>query len=314
LDPERFQGIAANAEQTAPITLDKYLRDVMDGDSSSKPKRIALRNKRFYVQFGEACSALFEYLEFTRLAEDDEQYWTLPSVSSDEASSIGSRRAFFEDAKSEVQSLIDSKIPDEVVKPYPAKGQLQTALRCPPRSDLTSAAEKGQAGDLTVLGVTAKSSSKVLLYAYLCQANTDPRNQTKYLSALQSLANDRQDLDLQLEAVTIESLKDTPQLPAYTTDEPLANAYIHFQLPSDYNDEDDLIVGRYKTYRDNSPAQKLNHRLSLLTIGQARQSKRILDLAYGGMELDEAYQFLEADAAWPTESIAAFAESMVSVS
>ena len=318
-DPERFRDSTPEKDYAmikgALMNLNKYLKNVLEDDGMAPRKRISFRNKSFMVQFGEECAPIFEYLGF-EVDDDhtrDEKFWLPPRLPPQEGKTpLGTMRAFYEDARSEVQSFLDENPPQNspVVKPVSsARDMLEALLSCRPSKlarDRDSASD-----DWRTLGVTAGAEDDLLKYAYTRQSQMDPHHQQIYLDALSRLASDR-DIDLQLFVVDQrESQQKSEAAQRGTT--PIDKAYAHFGLPAGCGEGAQYIINVYKTYREQSPAQKHEHRKALLQIGQERKSDAIVAEAYQTMEPAEAYALLGADVLWPMDSIASLAQSMLEV-
>ncbi|KAK3376758.1 hypothetical protein B0T24DRAFT_228485 [Lasiosphaeria ovina] len=325
-DPERYHDVGPAREDfyatTSLSTLNQYLKNVLDGGGSGARKRISFRNKTFSVQFGPACKHIFEYLGFE--VEFDEEtgdhYWLPPQLPPQEGKTpLGSRRAFYEDVRSEVQSLLDETPPSNqpVVRPISAKDPLERALGCDNANQRRSRlpVDNDEAADFQTLGATTDSDESMLKYAYSHQIRTDPSHKNVYLEALGRLAG-RREMDLQLfvfkqqEDIQAQFAKRNPAPPG--SDDITDKAYAHFGLSKDSSGDAVYFINVYKTYREQSPAQKSQHRLNLLRIGKHRKSQAILDEVYKTeMEPTEAYSYLAAEPTWPMESIAVLAQSSV---
>ncbi|KAL2268314.1 hypothetical protein VTJ83DRAFT_3160 [Remersonia thermophila] len=330
-DPDRYADITAEKEAQlltgALYTLNQYLKNIVEDDGTGPRKRISRRNKTFQVQFGLDCDPIFVYLGF-ELEHDinaGETYWLPPRLQPhDGKTPIGSKRAFYEDVRSEVQSLLDDKPPVDgqpVVKPVlSARDSLEKALRCDKghRSVSTLPERRDEARHFATLGVPADADDALLKFAYNRQVDTDPDNAGSYLEALGYLAGRRSE-DLQMFVFSHQEVlakghewgKDAgaPPLPPDDREKP----YSHFGLTRDCPEEPAYFIRVYRTYRDQSPAQKSDHRLALLEIAMDRDSEELRQEVFGNpMELAEACQFLSVDPQWPMDSIAMTAQTSAS--
>lgn len=306
-------------------TLNQYLKNILDDDGQGSRKRISFRNKTFMVQFGQDCNFLFRYLGFDEEhdTKEGESYWLPPRLpSQDGKTPVGSPRAFYEDVRSEVQSLLEDKPPfngQPAVLPIPAREQLEKALGCDKRSRFanTSSIASNEAGYFSILGAPVEADDAMLTFAYSRQVDTDPERAKVYLEALGALAA-RRDVDFQMFVFNQQELiseKEKKSAAVAPEAGPVEKAYAQFGLTRDCPEDPSYFIRVYKTYRAQSPAQKANHRLALLTIANDKQSSELFSEVYGqDMDLAEACQFLNVDQAWPMDNIAAMAQSITSVS
>lgn len=300
LDPVRFnpQNLKNDMEYTALTTLNAYLRDCLGKTVDEPPKRIATRNKRFYIQFGASCSQIFEYLGLDRKVIEDEEYWFLPELEHypDEKTPIGTQRAFIEDARSEIQALIEEQGGQQsggtVVRPWSeALFKLKRALSCPWWDTTGGKKPDDDDADFMRLGTLPNPDEEILKYAYERQVEVDPLRRKLYCDALQRLASNRS-IDLQIFTATEASLIEQQEA---TSNTPLAQAYTHFNMPADCAESDEFVIQKYKVFCEQSPAQKVQHRQKLFLIGCERQSKPILEHAVSDFSFEEACDLLQLE-------------------
>jgi ubiquitin carboxyl-terminal hydrolase 25/28 len=300
LDPIRFspQNLKNDMEYTALTTLNAYLRDCLGKTVDEAPKRIATRNKRFYIQFGASCSHIFEYLGLDRKVIEDEEYWFLPELQHypDEKTPIGTQRAFIEDARSEIQALIEEQVGQQsggsVVKPWSeALFKLKRALNCPWWDTSGGKKPEDDDADFRRLGTLPNPNEDILKYAYQRQVEADPLRRKVYCDALQRMASNRS-VDLQIFTATEASLIEQQEASSNT---PLAQAYTHFNMPADCAESDDFVVRKYKVFCEQSPAQKVQHRQKLFVIGCEWKSKPILEQAVSNFAFEEACDLLQLE-------------------
>ncbi|KAK3990885.1 hypothetical protein QBC44DRAFT_238207 [Cladorrhinum sp. PSN332] len=202
-DPERYKDVddaKAYTYKTSPLsTLNIYLANILDDTGTGKPKRISVRNKTFTAQFGESCERIFQGLGFIRQTEEGESYWLPPRLAPEEANSktaLRSVRAFYQDVKSEVQSIIDTR---------PSVGQRQVMafelawdplwklLGCDkyswPDRIRPGMSKSDEQQNLWILGAPVKSGDVLLEYAYRRQITQNPSDREAYLLALSNLAS-----------------------------------------------------------------------------------------------------------------------------
>jgi ubiquitin carboxyl-terminal hydrolase 25/28 len=329
-DPERYADISPEKEThymtSAPSTLNAYIKNILEEDVTGPRKKISFRNKTFQVQFGPDCESMFQFLGFQ--VQDDkanqDSYWVPPRLPPQEGKTpVGSLRAFYEDVRSEVQSLLDDKPfvngqPGAKVLPIPAREQLEKALGCDkaPRSASTVAANGDEAPHFAILGAPVGADDALLKYAYSRQVETDPEHAPAYLGALGALSARRAE-DLQMFVISEqESMATSKEEASAVSPEARATerAYAHFGLRRDCPEDADYFLRVYTTYREESPAQKSDHRLALLEIAKDRNSDVLAAEVYGPeFELPEACRFLNVQSDWPMDSIAQMAHSVASV-
>lgn len=301
MDPVRFnpESLKNDMEHTALVTLNAYLRDCLGKTVNEPPKRIATRNKRFYIQFGAATSQVFEYLGLERKVIEDEEYWFLPELDHypNERTPINTQRAFIEDARSEIQALIEEQSGQRdssggTVKPWSeALFKLKRALNCPWWDTAGGKKPEDDDADFRRLGTLPNPNEDMLKYAYQRQVEADPLRRKDYCDALQRLASHRS-VDLQIFTVTEASLIEQQEA---STNTPLAQAYSHFNLPADCDESDDFVIRKYKVFFEQSPAQKVQHRQKLFLIGHERKSKALMEQAVRDFSFEEACDYLQLE-------------------
>lgn len=288
-DPDRFANLKEDLEQKSLITLNAYLRDCLQQSTSSEPKKVATRNKIFVVQFGESSLPIFQDLGFEINVIDGEEYLMLPRPDEVPGNTpIGSRRAYYEDLRHEVLTLVDESGREQVKEKLPAKARLERSLSCYNHGVAAPAKQQDDPADLQLLGVAANCSDSILKFAYECQVQTNPDKRKDCCMALHRLSCYRGD-DLQMFATLQMSMEETTTKP--TTD-PLKQAYAHIGVPPDVQDES-TIIASYKQLFIQDPDRKKLHRRMLLRIGKSLGSTLIQGLACDMPDYKEACQFLE---------------------
>ena len=328
-DPARYADTTAEKETSyltgALTTLNQYLKNIIDDNGAGPRKRISWRNKTFLVQFGQDCEPIFRYLGFDQDhdQQNNESYWLPPRLPPQEGKTpVGSDRAFYEDARSEVQSLLDDKPPvngQPVVKPISARDQLEKALGCDKAHRAVSSlpVEPSEAPYLATLGAPADADDALLKFAYNRQVEVNPDQTPAYLESLGTLSARRSE-ELQMFVFTHQELvakkeRETTGGEPPSTDA-VDKAYAHFGLTKACPEAPTYFIHVYNAYREQSPAQKSDHRLALLEIGRHRNSPEIRSEVFGRqMDLSEACQFLHVEPEWPMDSIAVTAQSVASV-
>tara|TARA_R110002060_G_scaffold29983_4_gene40466 strand:+ start:724 stop:1095 length:372 start_codon:yes stop_codon:yes gene_type:complete len=71
-EPARYQGMEPVGPVSALWYLRSYLSDAKAAKDSASLKKIAKRNKKFVMAFGNECNDLFETLGFTEIEEPAE--------------------------------------------------------------------------------------------------------------------------------------------------------------------------------------------------------------------------------------------------
>ncbi len=327
-DPSRYADVTPEKEVAymtgALSTMNQYLKNILEDDGNAARKRISTRNKTFLVQFGGECDTIFRYLGFGEDHDQDsgESYWLPPRLPPQEGKTpVGSLRSFYEDARSEVQSLLDDKPlanGQPVVKPISARDQLERALGCDKdhRSVSSLSAQDSEAPYFATLGAPVDADDALLKFAYSKQVEADPEQTPTYLEALGTLSARRSE-ELQMFVISRQEIiaeKRKESTEGASDVGPVERAYAHFGLKRTCPEDPAYFIRVYNTYRKQSPAQKSEHRLALLEIGKDRNSKEIREEVFERqMELGEACQFLHVELEWPMDSIAVTAQSMALV-
>lgn len=327
-DPERYKDTTPEKEKhfltTALSTLNQYLKNILDDDGTGSQKRISCRNKTFLIQFGPACNDIFRYLGFREEYDGNtlDTYWVPPRLSHQEGKTpLASPRAFYEDVRSEVQSVLDDAPPMDgppVVRPISARDQLEKALGCGKISCSVSAlpVDNNEWQHFCALGAPVNANDAMLKFAYRRQMETDPEHVSVYLGALGSLAGRRGE-ELQMFVFNEQSRLEEKQKKSSTSAsgaDPVERAYAHFGLSRNRREPPSFFIGVYKNYREQSPAQKADHRRALALIARDQESTVIRDEVYSKpMELSEACDYLGVQPEWPLDNIGAAAQSVASV-
>jgi ubiquitin carboxyl-terminal hydrolase 25/28 len=306
-NPERYKN--HNIIEATPFDalkiLRKYLTDIFSNPGNSK--KIAVQNKTFVMLFGTDCDALFQWLEFVPYsewnadAETNDTFWKLPvlqSIDVDAPLEVKSQKDFLQDVITEViQHMVNSK-PEDVAlgfvwTPLPAYNDQKKVLGCMdyPTHKRPIELESDTHPHYLGLGANRDFSDQLVLFAYHRQRYCDPKNSPYYLECLIGISGGRDSSDLEIEFVSARS-KDENTLSE------IEGAYkfldIPLDTPLDTPNGDDWILGVYKSRIESAPRQKEEARNSLLIIGRARDSVKILDFANNKeMTYEEALKFLE---------------------
>lgn len=206
-DPVRYESATDDWATQAPRNLNTYLKNMLD----NQPRRsISKRNKRFAVIFGPRCFDLFRRLEFqedvmeredgvdegtftpralrTSTPEQDEETEGQTDAKRDnEETEIGSYRAFIEDVRTEVQSLIH-RMGDSEEQPSFIHRVLQKNMGCSPfelKDRVFVDLERYK-----LLGILPEESAEVVVNAYYRQWVPMFGRKRELIESLKQVAND----------------------------------------------------------------------------------------------------------------------------
>ena len=317
-DPDRFANLNDSLERKPLLTMNAYLRDSLGQFTSPEPKKVASRNKVFVVQFGPRSLPIFEYLGFEIRNIDGEEYLILPRPPQTSGTTdVGSMRAFYEDARSEILALVEESGREQVMMPqFPARARLERALGYYNHSHTSRPKPQDDLADFEVLGAPVDSNEPLLRFAFLCQTQTNPSKTSDYTRSLQNLASGRSH-DLQMYAATQASLVDDA-VAHQAPEDPLAQAYLRFGFsPSDEPPADWALRANFKTACAQDPTQIPFLRQCLLRIGKARNSDALIDSACEITDFKEACRILDVEDLGDqaaAEVLIGFAEAQIRVS
>ncbi|CAK7222357.1 ubiquitin-specific protease ubp2 [Sporothrix bragantina] len=329
-EPERFADVA-NVTPNALAYLRAYLRDIVDENREKNPdgtvveRKIDQRNKKFYIQFGNGPEAaeLMTYLGFEEVANEDSRSWKLPSPPFTRPTRPGSQLAFYQDVKSEVETIIGKD--SQNLKPNAAISFITSAL------DIgvfftTDLKEKDilavyQASDFARLGLLPTMHEVYFWYAYTCQRQVKPKDESKFFESLERLAVGRNNEDLEIRVQSTASMRTTqPQIPEVvsleedqirratelslqeaqplsamhqlSSDDKVTQAYNYFGLAEGQR-SDDEVLGKFVSNSEAYPSQKTSLREKLLLIARHTESKNLEGYALEDMTLEEALQYMD---------------------
>ncbi|KAK0625227.1 hypothetical protein B0T17DRAFT_493265 [Bombardia bombarda] len=320
-DPQRYRDLPASQEErwrkTSLATMNQYLKGVLEAEGQPS-RRISTRNKTFQVQFGDFGENVFKYIGFTTEDNEQSEKCLVPPALEPPTggTSLGSLRALFEDARSEIQSCLElqATLKDSfppLVVPISAREWLETALGLGQANNyLTSMVlENQEAADLHILGATADSDDGLLKYAYNRQVATNPGQKDAYIEALGRLALHR---EMNLQLFVFEQQES--QRKSAPTGDLRTKPYDYFNIDANANVPDSTIIEIYRARKKGAPAHNSDHRIALLNIAKDRRSPEISNEVFGTkMELAEACKLLSVEPEWPLESIAMMAETIKDV-
>ncbi|CAK7208719.1 ubiquitin-specific protease ubp2 [Sporothrix curviconia] len=329
-EPQRFADFA-NVTPNALAYLRAYLRDIVDENREKNPdgtvveRKIDQRNKKFYIQFGNGPEAaeLLTYLGFVEVVGEDSRSWKVPSPPFTRPTRPGSQLAFYQDVKSEVETIIGKD--SQNLKPNTAISFITTALDIGSYST-TDQKEKDilalyQASDFARLGLTPTMHEMYFWYAYTCQCQVKPKDDSKFFESLERLAIGRNSEDLEMRVQSAASMRTTqPQVPETESLEEdeirratelslqdaqpssavnqmssldrVTQAYKYFGLAEDQR-SDDEVLGKFVSNSEAYPSQKTSLREKLLLIARHTNSANLEGHAVEDMTLEESLQYLD---------------------
>ncbi|TVY26416.1 Ubiquitin carboxyl-terminal hydrolase [Lachnellula hyalina] len=314
-EPERYPGLGP----LVPLQVLGYLRQYLIDARTGQAKRIAKRNKKYMLAFGPECEPLFEYLGFTSTevessepGEGPSYFWTLPQTTD-------ANREFLGDVEVELQLKIKMRPESEYqasgasrieLMPVIARKAIERSLRF---VDYPVTA-RSRTVDLSVpshphyasLGSLHDFSDDLLTWAYERQCQCDPENKPYYLDCLTGIANGRESADLQTKVALVESAGEYGQ-------QAIEQGYHYFGLDYKTPEEDDHIMGLYKSRIESAPRTKDECKKHLLIIAKARNSDKIAALANDrAMTYEEAMDFLNVSTETPPDMVQASAVAIAS--
>ncbi len=335
-EPERFADVA-NVAPNALTYLWFYLRDTVErkttkdasGADVEVERKIDQRNKKFYIQFGNGPDAaeLFTYLGFEEMVDGDNRSWKVPCPPITRPTRPGSQLAFYQDIKSEVETIIGKD--SQNMKPNAAISFITNAL------DIGDYAVSDQADNslyelnsYAFLGLVPNMHESYFWYAFSCQRQTMPVRTLDFFRCLQQLAQGRNNEELELRVQSYDSMHtNQPVAPKQrevdteedeirratelslqdiqpeplavaaaaaaqqTHDDPVTAAYKYFGLPEGQR-TDDEVLGKYVSLCDAYPSQRTSYREKLLHIARHTGSRNLQDMAAEDMTAEEALSYL----------------------
>ncbi|CAK7201864.1 ubiquitin-specific protease ubp2 [Sporothrix eucalyptigena] len=329
-EPERFSDVA-NVTPNALAYLRAYLRDIVDEkreknpDGSEIERKIDQRNKKFYIQFGNGPEAaeLLTYLGFEEMVNEDNRSWKVPNPPVTRPTRPGSQLAFYQDVKSEVETIMGKD--SQNMKPNAAISFITSALDIGTyyTSPLTEEEimARYQVSDYARLGLSPSLSEVYFWYAYTCQRQANPSDETKFFESLERLTigRDSEELELRVQSAAsvrtmqpqnreVASLEEdeirrATELSLQDFEQPsvahqsssvdsVIQAYKYFGLDEGQR-SDDEVLGKFVLNSEAYPSQKNSYREKLLLIARHTKSSNIERIALKDMTTEEAYQYLD---------------------
>ncbi|KAL5323372.1 hypothetical protein ACEPPN_007907 [Leptodophora sp. 'Broadleaf-Isolate-01'] len=313
-DPARYEGVEPAGPFSSLWYLRSYLTDAKAARDSTTLKKIAKRNKKFVIAFGDECNDLFETLGFRMIEEPAELpeegmngFWQLPVVTKENIE-------YIEDVIFEIDVLIQNLPLSEqnpqymkvVIRPVPALKDIERSLGYfdYPLRSRTINLESEEHPYYKSLGAVETFTDDYLSWAYDRQCSCDPTNKPYYFDCLEDLATGRKSPDLQMKVTMAVSLGE------YGLKQ-LEDSFKFFGLDPATKEGDDHIMGVYKSRIASAPRQKEDAKARLLIIAKHRNSEAIEALAKDNtMSFEEALEFLEVTADTASDSIEAAAISL----
>lgn len=216
-DPERYDGANEEWIRQGPLNLNTYLKNQLEATPQTT-RSISKRNKRFSVLFGPRCFPIFRGLQFEETVVDsdgvDEGSFTPPAPDPAQGPSgtteLGTYRAFIEDVRAEIQSLIH-KAGLTMEKPTFCSSSLYADMGSVEVLDISSNALINT-DRYRLLGVLPTQSREIVVNAYKRQWDLMPSRRKDLVEALMAVANDSQDELLSDYAITQSSVFDSQPL------------------------------------------------------------------------------------------------------
>ncbi|KIH88995.1 hypothetical protein SPBR_06904 [Sporothrix brasiliensis 5110] len=336
-EPERFADVA-NVTPNALAYLRAYLRDIVEGRSEKNPdgseieRKIDQRNKKFFIQFGNGPEAaeLLTYLGFEEIINEDSRAWKVPCPAITRPTRPGSQLAFYQDVKSEVETIIGKD--SQNMKPNAAISFITNALDIDDFATSDYGYNEYRISDYADLGLLPRMHERYFWYAFTCQSQTNPRMKDDYFLCLKRLAQGRNNEDLELRIQSFDSIRTAQpkdSLPAGSEEDDIRlaterslqdtqttvvshqlsntdkviQAYNYFGLEEGQR-SDDEVLAKFLSNSDAYPSQKSNFREKLLLIARHTQSLNLQKMAVEDMSYEEALNYLgvqnDTDASYMT--------------
>ena len=194
------------------------------------------------------------------------------------------------------------------LRPLPALKDIERSLGCfdYPTKSRTVDLETPEHPYYASLGAVDNFTDELLSWAYDRQCQTNPKFKPYYLDCLIDLAQGRKSSDLDTKVAMAISAGEYGQ-------KAIDGAYTYFGLHPNSKEEDDHIMGLYRSRIESAPKHKEDAKAQLLILAKARGSSKIEALANDNtMTLQEALELLGVPEGTPPDMIVASAVATVS--
>ena len=309
------QGMKAPSPRDVLEDLRAYIQNAWKEDTTKRA--INLTNRRFIVRFGPdgtACKDLLEYLGFHLQAG---VCWQVPKPDRTEGLPLqNNTNVFLDNVENELSALMlaysaqDNHQAQDTLSLKTANRDFARVLSCQdydkePSTRATKLDPGMRTEPYIALGVPSDAADNLIIFAYQQNVITDRAGAPFYLTSLKRIATSRRSEALET-ALVLEQSKG-----AYDSDE-LAKAYQYFGLNMYAKTDDDHIIGLFESRLQDAKAHEHQMRDFLFTIGNHRNSRRIMDVSKNVMTTyEQALHFLGIDASTSDEHVqAVFAVKM----
>lgn len=270
-DPDRYNAATDDWAQQAPMSLNTYLKNLLEVSDPEDVRNISKRNKRFAVLFGPRCFSIFRELEWSETVREEngvDEGLFIPSAPAPPGGPSGTTdlatyRAYLEDIRSEVQCLIHKQ---------QATGELCTSLlhmkmgaQEVPNSNENALSNIER---YKLMGVLPDQRPEIVVNAYHRQCELLPRKRGELNDALLNIANDLNSEPLQEYAVTQSSVFENQRQQQNTSDDDglvsQALTFLGLQPPNKYKAEALVQAFRQKLAKDPDDATTARSMLSVI--------------------------------------------------
>ncbi|KAK5995555.1 Ubiquitin carboxyl-terminal hydrolase 2-like protein [Cladobotryum mycophilum] len=274
--PNRYEGALNDWANQAPSNLNTYLKNLLESTPETA-RNISKRNKRFSVLFGPRCFSIFRQLEFKETIEeadgvDEGSFMPVPPMPPGGPSGTtetGTYRAYLEDVRAEIQSLI-YKTGQTPERPTFLTQALHNELHCREVQDISANAFV-KLDRYKLLGVLPTQPREMIVNAYKRQWELLPNKRRELVDALMAIANDSLDEPLSDYAITQSSVFDSQLQQHGNSDEfgliTQALNFLGLNPPNNYAADAIIHAFRQKLVRDPSDASTA--RSMLMAIAEA---------------------------------------------
>lgn len=305
-NPERFEDAKDEWTVQAPLNLNTYLKNQLESTPETT-RSISKRNKRFCVTFGTRSFPMFRGLGFDEKIEmingyDDGSFTPSPPSPPEgpnNSTELGTYRAYIEDVRAEVQSLIHrgTRQPEP---PSFMTDVLYADLGCVEVTGV-DIAPYVKTERYKLLGVLPGQSREIVTSAYRRQWDLMPSRRRDLVMSLMAIAHDSQDDYLSDYAIAQSSLFESQEQAPHIIDEDneilQSLAYLGLKPPNRHGADDVIQAFRQKLAK--APGEASTARNVLMTLAQGSnddmyQAKLLMETDTK-MSLDTARAILGVD-------------------